>query len=227
MAINYRELLDSSAFTRQQAETLVALLDAAVAQAVSEVAPPELVTGSLVQGSGVSLTGTLADRLVGTGDVTIALAGPTEPWTYVKLDTNFSVSSGTQTASPLGFTPELGVQYLFESMIYIATNASSVSPRAGIIWPAASANMKSAGLVTYPVGLIPPVISDTVVDTLPRQSVSTTSTGSNIRAICRAFGMFTANASILNDFAISLATEVPPNTVRFEAGSYLRYRTLP
>lgn len=52
--------------------------------------------GDLIQGSNVTLTGTLTDRLIGTGDVTIAATGGGgDPWDFDEGDSTTVYSVGT------------------------------------------------------------------------------------------------------------------------------------
>lgn len=226
MAVDYRSILDSSAFTRQQAETLVALLDAAIAQAVSEVAPPELVTGSLVQGGGVSLSGTLADRLVGAGDVTVALAAATDPWTYITLDSDFSVLGSTETDSPMAFTPDAETPYFFEMYAHMRTDNSSSAPRPGVKWPQSGANLKASGRFTTSVNTAGST-RFTPITNADTQDLSLSYPATSTDYLCEIRGLFTVVSGTPGSFKITLAAENPGVNVAFGAGSFLRYRALP
>jgi len=155
------------------------------------------------------------------------IQGPpgTDPWTYVKLASDFPTSSATAVPiTGLAFTPIANTQYRVEGVLFTRTATTSVGPRPGIGWPtgltdgvatirqASSATAvvvaqgNSAAAVLAPVGGLPSA-------TLSYPAEFTVD--------------FRVGASPSGTLKIQLASETAGTVVTAKAGSYLRYRVVP
>lgn len=170
-------------------------------------------------------SGTANNTVFLRGDQTWAApGGGSDPWTYVKLATDKTVSSSAAVSVGLSFSLSAGQSYEFVARLYVRTATATVGPRPGVAWAtgltdgvvfiqqtsSATANVFANGnisaAVLAPVGGVP------------------TTTGSwpaLIEGWCIAGG--TPSGSI----AVQLASETAGTNVFAKAGSFLKYRTVP
>lgn len=183
------------------------------------VADQEADTLTLAAGSGITITTDAA-----TDTVTIAASGGADPWTFIKLGTDFTTTSATAVdVTGLAFTPAANKQYIVEGFFLTRTATATVGPRVGCAWPtglsdgaamfsltsSATANVYANGNINAAV-LLP-------VGGLPN---TTQSWPGNLQA------SFTAGASPTGTFKIQFASETAGTTVTLKAGSWIRYRTI-
>ncbi len=204
-------LRDRSTHTGSQAASTISDFAEAVDDRVATL---------LVAGSGVTLV--YNDTL---NTITVSATSGADPWTYIKLGSDFVTSSATAVnVTSLAFTPDVSSTYVVEAYFLLRTTTATVGPRPGIAWPlsgvtdgagdiqttsAAGTNVfqngSAAAAILAPVGGLP-------------------NTTASWPAIARA--VFTTGASVSGNFRIQLASETAGTNVTMRAGSYLRYREI-
>jgi hypothetical protein len=150
--------------------------------------------------------------------------GGSDPWTYVKLGSDFPTTSATAVdVTGLAFTPQANQTYIIEGTFMVRTATATVGPRPGCAWPTGAtdgvmavqttssavanvfANGNIAAAVLAPVGGVP-----------------------NTTASWPAFlwGTLVTGASPSGNFRVQLASETAGTSVTMRAGSWIRYRTI-
>lgn len=152
-------------------------------------------------------------------------AGPSsDPWTYIKLESDFTTSSATAVAiTGLAFAPAANKHYELYAVLRTRTATTTVGPRPGLTWPtgltdgvaqvlqasSATANVIANGniaaAVLAPVGGVPNTTAS-----WPAIIVASLSSG----------------ASPSGNVQLTLASETAATVVTVKAGSYLRYREI-
>ena len=154
------------------------------------------------------------------------IQGPagTDPWTYIKLGSDFVTSSSTAVPiTGLAFTPAANTTYEVEAVLFTRTATTTVGPRPGIAWPtgltdgvATIAQTSSATAKVFANGNIAAALLSPVGG-LPNTTQS-------YPAILSA--VFVVGASPSGTFRIQLASETAATNVTVKAGSYLKYRSI-
>lgn len=176
-----------------------------------------MVAATLGAGGSIGPKGDKGD----TGDAGI---NASDPWTYIKLASDFVTSSATAVpVTGLAFTPAANTTYEVEAVLFTRTATATVGARPGIAWPtgltdgvasisqasSATANVFANGniaaAVLSPVGGLP-------------------NTTQSFPAILSA--VFVAGAAPSGTFRIQLASETAATNVTVKAGSYLKYRSI-
>ncbi len=147
-----------------------------------------------------------------------------DPWTYVKLASDFVTSSSSAVSvTGLAFTPIANQTYVIEGFFLVRTATATVGPRPGVAWPTGTtdgaaaidvtssatakvfANGNPAAAVLAPVGGLP-----TTNGSWPSSLWATLVTG----------------ASPSGNFQVTLASETAGTNVTMKAGSWIRYRAI-
>lgn len=153
-----------------------------------------------------------------------SLGGGSDPWTYAKLDTDFTTTSATAVnITGLAFTPILSTSYEFEAVLLLRTATATVGPRPGLAWATgltdgvADIEMPTSGTASVRVfGNINAALL-AAVGGLPN---TTQSYPSRIR------GTAIAGLTPSGTIRLQLASETAGTTVTAKAGSWLRYRAI-
>lgn len=159
----------------------------------------------------------------GAGTITLP-GGGSDPWTYIKLASDFVTSSTTAVdITGMAFTPAANTHYEFEALLMLRTATATVGPRPGIAWPSGcndgvasveAASSQNANVIAH--GNIGSQF----------QSINTglpTTTGS---WPARVMGSFSTGASPTGSLKIILGSETGGTNVTVKAGSFLKYRTI-
>lgn len=177
---------------------------------------PQDIVGAMVAAAG----GSYNDA---AGTITLP-GGGSDPWTYIKLSSDFVTSSATAVdITGMAFTPSANTQYEFEAMLLLRTATTTVGPRPGLAWPTggtdgiaridmtssataaliANGNINASLLVA--VGGLP-----TTTQSYPALVV----------------GTFIAGASPSGTIKLQMASETAGTNVTVKTGSFLKYRAI-
>jgi hypothetical protein len=182
-----------------------------------------LVSGTIAV-SDISATGTASSSTFLRGDGSWAApSGGSDPWTVVKLASDFTTSSATAVdVTGLSFTPTANQAYMFEALLMLRTATTTVNPRPGLAWATGLSDgtvqgdvtQSTTGRLTMNGNIGAAVLGQ--VGGLPNNSQSWPAT---------IWGNAIAGASPSGSVRIQLASETAGTNVTIKAGSYLRYRT--
>ena len=158
------------------------------------------------------------------GDQTYAApSGGSDPWTYVRLVSDFVTSSATAVdVTGMAFTPAANLRYEISGTFLLRTATTTVGPRTGVAWPTGMTDgvvvlrvESAAGTQVMAQGNINAAVL-APVGGLP---TNTQSYPGELR------GMLLAGATPSGTFKIQLASETAGTNVTMKAGSFLRWRT--
>ena len=160
------------------------------------------------------------------GDQTWAAAsGGSDPWTYVRLMSDFTTTSASAVDSGLTFAPQANTRYEFYGFLMVRTATATVNPRVGLAWPTGGTDgvamvYESQAATTAPLNANGNINAALLVAVggLPNTTQSWP---------VGVEGLFIAGSSPSGSVRIQLASETAGTTVRLVAGSFLRYRTIP
>lgn len=152
------------------------------------------------------------------------IGGGSDPWTYVKIGSDFVTSSATAVdVTGLSFTPSANADYEFEALLLLRTATATVGPRPGLAWPTGMTDgvvqiqtPSSATAFTTVNGNINAALL-AAVGGLPNTTQSYPS---------RISGMLRVGASPSGNVKIQMASETAGTNVTVKAGSFLKYRTI-
>jgi hypothetical protein len=176
----------------------------------------------LVAGSGVTLTYNDAANTL----TVAATGGGSDPWTYVKLSSDFTTSSATAVdITGLAFTPDADTQYEFEACLFLRTATTTVGPRPGIKWA-------TIGLTDGVVSIYQTSSVSAEVQQHGDVSLAVLSPVGGLPTTTRTYAGRVIGAAIMGgsptgDIQITLASETGGTNVTARTGSYLKYRAIP
>lgn len=160
----------------------------------------------------------------GDGTWATPSGGGSDPWTYIKLSSDFPTTSATAVdVTGLSFTPVASSTYVIEGFFLVRTATTTVGPRPGVAWPtgttdgAGQLTVASSATAFLTANGNPNAAMLNAVGGLPATNGSYPST---LRVT------LVTGVSPSGTFRIQLASETAGTTVTMRAGSWLRYRTI-
>lgn len=175
----------------------------------------------------ISPAGNLTENYDDAGNLltlTASGGGGADPWTYIKLASDFPTSSATAVdITGLAFTPSANTQYEFEAHLLCRTATATVGPRPGVAWPTGGTD--GVASIYVPSSVSAEVqqhgnINAAVLGPVGGLPNTTQSYGAKV------MGTFIAGASPSGTVKLQLASETAGTTVTVKAGSFLKYRTV-
>jgi hypothetical protein len=179
------------------------------------------VAALLVQGSGITLT---YDDSANTITVSATGGGGSDPWTYIKLASDFVTSSATAVdVTSMSFTPSASQTYEVEAVLFVQTVTTTVGPRPAVGWSTGLSG--GAGQVIVTSGTTASAQSNAPAgSTLLAPAGGLPLANTSYPAFIKA--SFITSAAPSGTFRVQLATETALTNVTVKAGSWLKYRTI-
>lgn len=147
-----------------------------------------------------------------------------DPWTYVRLASDFVTSSATAVDIGMAFTPAASKRYEFEARLRLRTATATVGPRPGIAWP--TGFIDGGGEIRVPVS----VSAQAIQFGNPNAAILAPVGGlPNTTQSWPGYigGEIEMGASPSGTVKLQLASETAGTNVTCKAGSWLRYREIP
>ena len=148
--------------------------------------------------------------------------GGSDPWSYVRLASDFPTTSATAVdVTGLSLTPSANLRYEIEGLLLLRTNTATVGPRPGIAWPTGMTD----GVATI----------DTSSSATARLLTNGNIGASMLAAVgglpnttqswpAKIHATLIAGASPGGTFRLQLASETAGTTVTMTANSWFRWR---
>lgn len=153
-------------------------------------------------------------------------ASGSDPWTYIRLGSDFTTSSATAVdVTGLGFAPSANTLYEVEARLWVRTATATVNPRPGWAWATGLTDgvmrielaQTAAGGTLFAYGN-PNAALLIAVGGLPNATQSWPAIFG---------GACVAGASPSGNCRVQLASETAGTVVTVKAGSVLKYRVVP
>ena len=152
-----------------------------------------------------------------------APGGGSDPWTVVKLASEFTTSLATNTSvTGLFFTPAANKTYIVYGGFLLRTATATVGARPGIAWPTVS---DGGAWVDAPNSVTAAAMRIWGAKTT-QNAASTGLADTTNSHYAKLEALLVAGASPSGNFQVTLASETAGTTVRMRAGSYIMYREI-
>lgn len=149
----------------------------------------------------------------------------TDPWTVVKLASQFTTTSASSVAvTGMSFTPAANKTYIVRGAFLVTTATATVGPRPGVNWP--------TGLTRQGARIAVPNSATAEAlrawgPTTAAQNAAGTGLPDTTNAYLSTFeAIIVAGASPSGAVQVTLASETAGTTVRMEVGSHFMYREI-
>lgn len=151
-------------------------------------------------------------------------AGGADPWTIVKLASDFVTSLATNTnVTGLFFTPTAGKKYIVYGGFLLRTATATVGARPGIAWPAGLTD--GGAWVDAPNSATAAAMQ--IWGTIATANAASTGLANTTAShYARLEAMLIVGASPSGNFQVTLASETAATNVTMKAGSYIMYREI-
>ncbi len=150
--------------------------------------------------------------------------GGSDPWTYVKLASDFSTSTTTNGAvTGFSFTPAASQTYIVQGNFLLQSSVTTTGFRPGNSWPTGTTD--GATWITSPT-TASAFVSGFGVDGTTSNAPGTAAAVVNQSYLGTIQATFVTGASPSGNFQITLASEIAATSVTMKAGSWIRYRTI-
>lgn len=150
--------------------------------------------------------------------------GGSDPWTYIKLASDFTTSSATAVdITGMAFTPAANTSYEFESLLLCRTATATVGPRPGLAWPTGLSD-GVADMFTPSSATAQTMVFGNIAATMLAAVGGLPNTTSSYPV--RVCGMVVAGASPSGTVKLQLASETAGTNVTVKAGSYIKWRSI-
>lgn len=148
-----------------------------------------------------------------------------DPWTIVKLASDFDTTATTGQTTALGFTPAASTQYVFEAYLAISTDTATNGVRPGIRFP--SGVVFSIARSEAPTSATASAIRFWGPDS-DNGAASTGLASADESWFAKIEGMFKTDSAPSGDCYVSIKAEAGGGggTITLLAGSVLMYRTV-
>lgn len=154
-----------------------------------------------------------------------ASGGGSDPWTYVRLTSDFTTSSASAVdVTGMAFAPDINSTYEVEAQLMVRTATTTVGPRPGCAWPTSCTDGVVFMQTTSAAGTVVMTNGNITAAALGPVGGLPTTTGSWPASI---LGMFVTGASTSGTWKLQLASETAGTNVTLKAGSWLKYRKVP
>lgn len=151
--------------------------------------------------------------------------GGSDPWTYVKLSSDFSTTTTTNSSvTGLAFAPAANKTYEVEGVLLVRTSVTTTGPRPGIAYPSGLTDAASS-IYTPNSNTASAQRHQGAISTQNAASTGLPTTTDSYMADVRA--LLIVGGSPSGNFQITLASETASVSVTMKAGSYIKYREIP
>jgi hypothetical protein len=153
-----------------------------------------------------------------------APGGGSDPWTYVKLASDFTTNATANTnVTGFNFTPTANQTYVIEGFFLVRTATATVGPRPGLAWPTGTTDGAAAVYVSNAANAMQYGAGN------PSATFNAASTGVPTTTAswpASLVGTVITGASPSGNVQVTLASETAGTNVTMKAGSWIRYRTI-
>lgn len=175
-------------------------------------------------GSAWAWSTTLVKPVFWTGTQWTAGAAAIDPWTYLKLASDFTTSSATAVdVTGMGFAPAANTNYVIEAQLLMRTATATVGARPGVGWPTGGVTDGVADIAASSSATAQVVATgNSAAAVLNANTGLATTTGSWPASIRATLVMGASPAGTLR---VQLASETAGTNVTLKLGSWMKYRS--